>query len=376
MENETDLDGAVCPAASFGHVAETGDAPEGGRNYVVRRSNASKLRAEREAEGIDHGKPQDVIHVREYNRGNWFTSSGVLRKRREIEAKGLPSFNKWRFLTLTIDPEQFDHDPLRAFLLVKDRLRHFFGKMRDAGLMHDSGKWCWKLEFQENGWPHWHVLYDWKAKYSEGQLAEIRELWGFGRTNVEMVSNDDFLYSFKYAFKPVQCVEDADLFDFEPAVAPAWFLDYQGEKAGRKVSFARCRFWQTSRNFYTNAKPAKEREKREPKPPKDQEPARVRAERIRTTVQAVARKASGKYIASAVVALTCATGTLWHSVAWDTLHGYAVGLSVNNYVIPTSTLEKHTQPLCKKLQHLRSVTRLSLAKAQRLARAGTPLRTC
>ena len=156
MENETDLDGAVCPAASFGQVAETGDAPEGGRNYVVRGSKFAGRRAQREAEGIDHGKPQDVIHVREYNRGNWFTSSGVLRKRREIEAKGLPSMKKWRFLTTTVDPELFGHDPLRAFLYIVPRLRYFLQKMKDHGLMHDDVRGGRKLEFQENGWPHWH----------------------------------------------------------------------------------------------------------------------------------------------------------------------------------------------------------------------------
>jgi hypothetical protein len=337
MERETNL---AVGAGSRGASAVTYTLHDDVQGRAMK-----ERRAANEGTAHDSGKPSDVIHVRAYNRGNWFTSSGVTRKRREIEAKGLPSFECWRFLTLTIDPELFDLDP-------------------------------WKLEFQENGWPHWHVLFDRTAKYSEEQLAEIGKLWGFGRTNVEMVRNDDFLYSFKYAFKPVQCVEDADLFDFEPAVAPAWFLDYETrDDSGRVVTFAKTRFWQTSRNFYTKRKDVEAKPKKEPQSCQLQFPARVNAERQTTTVQAVARKSSGKYIASAVIALTCATGFLWRSVAWDTLHGHAVGLAVNNYVIPTSTLEKHAKP-CHKLKHLRSATRLSLAKAQRLAKEGTRLRTC
>jgi hypothetical protein len=378
MEIEPNLTiGEVCPDASPMRHAETGDAPSPRecKVYNLQRSEFRKARKDRGPSVYD--KPADVLHVRGYSRPNWFTSSGVLRKRREIEAKGMPSMKNWRFLTTTVDPEQFGHDPLAAYLWIVPRLRHFVKLMKDHGLMHDDGAWGRKLEFQENGWPHWHWVYDVTRKYTEAELAKIGELWGFGRTNVERVREDEFLYSFKYAFKPVQVIEDADLFDYEPAVAPAWFLDYQGvDKTGRLVSFAKTRFWQTSGNFYTAAKPAKPAEKKERKPPQDSPPARERANLLQTTVQVVARKPCGKYIASAVIALTCATGLLWRSVAWDVLHGQAVGLAVNNYVVPTSTIEKHASPSCPKLQHLKSVTRLSLAKARRLASDRNTLATC
>ena len=35
-------------------------------------------------------------------------------------------------------------------------------------------------------------------------MADLARLWKLGRTNVEMVRQDDFLYSFNYAFKPIR----------------------------------------------------------------------------------------------------------------------------------------------------------------------------
>jgi len=391
MEIEPNLTvGEVCPDASPMRHAETGDAPNPRETkvYNLARPDAhQQRRKEREAEAIEPGDNAPLsshLHVRSYSPPNWFTSSGVLKKRREIEAKGLPSFEKWRFTTLTVDPERFGHDPLAAYLHCRDRLRHFFVKMRDAGLMNEGGKWCWKLEFQENGWPHWHVLHDRTAKYSEAQLAEIDRLWGFGMTQTEMVRQDDFAYSFKYAFKPVQSVEDSDLFEYEPAVAPSWFLDFVGSRevkladgtvVEKPVTFAKVRFWQTSKGFYTTEQPKREVVKKDPVKSMVPQPVRQIANRLASTVQVVARKSSGRYVASAIIALSCFTGTLWTFAGWDTLHGAAVGLGVNSYVIPANRIEQHTHQKWT-LKTLRQINRLSLAKAQRLAREGNNLRTC
>jgi hypothetical protein len=60
-----------------------------------------------------------LIHVRSYSPPNWLTKSGVNKKRAAIERKGLPGFRNWRFITLTLDREQFEGCPLSGYLAEK-----------------------------------------------------------------------------------------------------------------------------------------------------------------------------------------------------------------------------------------------------------------
>lgn len=93
-----------------------------------------------------------MVHVRAYSAPSCFTTEGVSRKRRLIESKGLPEFTKWRFITLTFNREAFGDDPLAGYLAGKKRMGKFLAACREAGLWLDSSRWCWKLEFQQDGW--------------------------------------------------------------------------------------------------------------------------------------------------------------------------------------------------------------------------------
>lgn len=99
------------------------------------------------------------MEIREYNPANWFTESGLWKKRNLIQAKGLPNVTNWRFITLTLDPAQFANE-VEAYFAGKEKVRRFLFKLREMLGREVAG--CWKLEFQENGYAHWHLILDYK----------------------------------------------------------------------------------------------------------------------------------------------------------------------------------------------------------------------
>lgn len=338
---------------------------------------------------------EQVIHCRSYCIPSWFDSAGVAKKRKIIEAKGLPNFHNWRFITLTFSRGEKDSDgvyaggltPLAAYLAGSDYMRRFLDKARKAGLWDADAKWCWKFEFQKDGWPHWHLLVDQRKKYTFDQLRQLTELWTFGRVDVQRVrAKKKFRYDFKYAFKSASLAGGDE--DGMTEYAPGWFLDYfakkivtvkwtdgegvaQVERVEKPCSFARVRFWQTSRGFYTGV-PVKV----PPSPP----PAGGRAVRtVReillaqlSTVQVIARRGSGDYLASMVVPLSCSLRAFWDLVGFEASTGGAVGLSCYSFLIPTHRIETDKNTSWKLNQLVRK-NRLSLRRALVLRRRGEKL---
>lgn len=332
------------------------------------------------------GKSSDDIHVRSYSAPNWFSSVGVLKKRRQIEGRGLPSFKNWRFITLTLNRDLFD-SPLEGYLAGKDKIRRFLNAARKENLWSTSARWCWKMEFQRDGWAHWHLLVDRTAKFTEAQLTRIGELWALGRTNVERVQENDFLYTFKYAFKPVFVEGEGDFEDGDSFVLPHWFLDYVSSKtvkveqpdgsiqeAEKPVTFAKVRFWQTSKGFYTG-KPIAVSERKEQSTWTIPLPVRDLAERASKSVQIISRKRSGRYLKSAIITLSICASQIWNLAAWYAVDGKAVFMAVNSAVLPKHIIERNTQQTWK-LKELLEQNQLTVRRAARLQTQGQTLRTC
>ncbi|MFT3990637.1 MAG: hypothetical protein QM680_04425 [Luteolibacter sp.] len=336
----------------------------------------------------------DHVHVREYSPSNWWTSRGVLKKRREIEALGLPSFRDWRFITLTYDQEKFPDGPLSAYLAGKRHMREFLYQCRKRGLWSASAKWCWKLEFQSNGWPHYHLLIERTQIFTHAQLAQIGQLWDLGRTNVERVRNDDFLYSFKYAFKPVVMDREDDELGFENEFClPDWFLEYEGlkeitvaykcpetgesvnYKARKPVTFARVRFWQTSKDFYTGVKRPRDITDKGQQSWGVPLPVRALANQRASKVSVVARDGLGRYAKASVVLLSICAAQLWTLAGWHAVGGNAAFLGINNAVIPTHIITQNTNQKWQ-LQQILNQNRLSLRRAQILQQRGETLQRC
>lgn len=165
--------------------------------------------------------------VTAYRPASWFSRVGAQKKLSQLESKGLPSFKNWRFVTLTIDPKKFATSE-SAYEYIKPRLRFFIRKLKRF-LGKPSLSFVWKLEFQDNGWPHWHLLLDYKEKIPHDRLLD---LWGFGFVEIQRVKSRSMRYLFKYISKGL---DSGDL--------PEWFLKY-----------TRPRVFQTSGIFPPSAK--------------------------------------------------------------------------------------------------------------------------
>lgn len=358
------------------------------------RGDRKELR--RRAPDVDSsGGPSPVIHVRRYSKASWLTSEGVARKVKKLEAKGIPCMKNWRFITLSLRRQQDEQDPslpwfedpLEGYLVGLEHMRRFLEACRVAKLWRKGTPWSWKLEFHEDGFPHWHVPVGHKFKFTHRQLAKIRQLWGLGRTNVKRIKDSAFGYSFKYAFKPaLRPSEHGEDDEFE-RLAPDWFLDYIGKKtvtvkvdgvnqSCQKVeTFRRARFWQTSKGFYVNRSDSVKR------PDKPQQtcmvPCTVRQglENDSRTVQVVARRASGKYVASALIRLDKSAENFWDLVGFDVVHGEAVALGVCSYIVATFRLTKNKSELWM-LDKIARRNRLKLPGALRMAARGVTLRNC
>jgi hypothetical protein len=190
------------------------------------------------------------IQIRPYTAPNWVTQRGVELKRREIERKGLPVFKHCLFMTLTI-PEAVSC-PKKAYEIGKDRLRRFLARFRKA--LGRDFPWAWKLEFQANGYPHWHLIIGYRKRIPRELLPCLADWWGLGLTNVQRLRQKEFSYLFKYVSK----IASADGDEEAGVCLPSWVLDYKTVRKDGRPSGG-MRFWQTGGGFYTKpTKPQKQ----------------------------------------------------------------------------------------------------------------------
>lgn len=159
---------------------------------------------------------------------NFITPIGAYKKQKLIEAKGMPDLKNGRFITLTLDRELCG-DPETGYETGKRHLRQFIYELRKAlGVTEEDCPHCWKLEFHEDGWAHWHLLFLYRQKLP---YSLVDAAWRLGRTETQRVNANRLDYLFKYVTKGGEKL-------------PQYILD-------RK----QVRFWQTSKNFHTLRSP-------------------------------------------------------------------------------------------------------------------------
>lgn len=177
------------------------------------------------------------MELHHYTPESWFTAEGARLKARRLERAGLPDMTNWRFITLTVANRSIS--PEEVYQRGKDRMRRFLAKFREA--IGRPFKWCWKLEFHEDGYAHWHLLLEYIKPIPEEMLPELEKWWGLGRLNVKRVKQRDMYYVFKYVSKG-------------PEDLPGWVGRYRG----------RLRVFQSSKGFFVRARP-REQKKQEPR---------------------------------------------------------------------------------------------------------------
>jgi len=207
---------------------------------------------------------KERIIIKPYEPANWFTEAGAKKKLAALEAKGLPSFKNWRFITCTIDRKQFSGGAEQAYLYIKKRIRYFFRDLKNY--LGCEIRFIWKLEFQQGGWAHWHILLDYTNKIDHNDLTRI---WKYGFTLIRRVESNRLPYEFKYI-----CKEVGEL--------PPWFLN-----------FKRPRCLQTS-GIFASAPLDGKREESEDAP--SSRPSSTLGERLHRYAETVQVKAGNKYV--------------------------------------------------------------------------------
>jgi len=184
--------------------------------------------------------------LREYIPASWFHARGIYKVIARLLPR-LPDVGGNLFLTFTVNPALYA-SPATAFEHARDRLRRIFHRLR-RGVTWEGKKYiidepyAIKVEFHQNGWAHFHVVFL-TRRFLPGAL--LNHLWGLGRTNVQRISNDKFHYLLKYVTKG--------------GGLPTWVL-----------SRPRLRIFQASRGFYIDTRrqavpvlpPRPDRQKRE-----------------------------------------------------------------------------------------------------------------
>ena len=319
--------------------------------------------------------PGSALHVRFQDSPTWATPSGVAKKRKIIENKGLPDMKGRRFLTLTLDQAAFGYCPVTGYLAGKEHMRRFLEAGRLAGLWERGAWWAWKLEFQKNTWAHWHVIIDRTRKFTLDEMRKIDKIWGLGGTNCRRISKSKFGYQFKYAFKGVF----QDDSDGSGLCLPQWFLDYyeQGRDGSKPVSFSRCRFWQTSKGFYTGQRLPAPKGKA-PVSSLRPRPVREVLEDSNASALLIARDGRGRYRNSVRVRLAVDFAGFSKVHLWDAEHGAAATLSIRSFMcspqsVTTKLIEKYE--LCKLQQVLRE-NKMTVRQALQLRQERKQLMTC
>jgi hypothetical protein len=177
------------------------------------------------------------MELQHFTPETWFTPDGARLKARRLQRMGLPDLTNWRFITLTFDGRAISQED--AYKLGKDRIRRFLARLRKA--IGRPFKWCWKLEFHEDGYAHWHLLIEYTKRIPEEMLPELTKWWRLGRVNVKRVRQQDLYYIFKYVSKGLE-----DL--------PLWVEHFRG----------RLRVFQSSKGFFVQAR-RREVKKQEPR---------------------------------------------------------------------------------------------------------------
>ncbi|MGE9291210.1 MAG: rolling circle replication-associated protein [Puniceicoccales bacterium] len=161
----------------------------------------------------------------EYVPESWFHPVGILKVTGKLLPR-LPDVSGSLFLTFTIDRNLFS-GPESAFDHSRPKLRKILFKLRKGYRWNEKvyridAPYCVKVEFHQDGWAHFHVVFL-TRRFLPGGL--LNDLWELGRTNVKRISNKDFHYLLKYVTKGGEI--------------PEWVREKK-----------RLRIFQSSRGFY------------------------------------------------------------------------------------------------------------------------------
>ena len=103
------------------------------------------------------------------------------------------------FITLTYDPEQFK-SPLDCYRRAKAErhVRRFIERLGQKLGRSLTARWVRKLEFQGNGFPHWHLVLKVPQFVKKEDIADA---WQWGFVDVKRTTQRRLQYFAKYISK-------------------------------------------------------------------------------------------------------------------------------------------------------------------------------
>jgi len=142
-----------------------------------------------------------MVAVRERRMGSWLDRASAIVLGCRLGAKlwervkGRPGL----FITLTYDRDRYG-DALDLYRTQSERqhVAKFIKRLQNRLGVSLKGEWIRKLEFQEGGWVHWHLIIMGPQFIANRDIAEC---WGHGFTKTKGLNRERCFYMTKYVCK-------------------------------------------------------------------------------------------------------------------------------------------------------------------------------
>lgn len=142
-----------------------------------------------------------LISIRQYKKDSLLVenSRAHYRLSKKLES-AVEKFNEKKlFITLTYDHNNYD-SPAQLYRIQKEErhVRRFISRLANYVECDLTGRWICKLEFQQGGWVHFHIIMD-SPKYIPQE--HLNNIWGYGFTWINKIGKKHKNYFAKYASK-------------------------------------------------------------------------------------------------------------------------------------------------------------------------------
>lgn len=142
-----------------------------------------------------------MVEAREAFSRSWFSARGARAQAASLceRLQGRLKGERGVFITLTYRREEWAGTRELYRASSEDRhVRRFIAGLSAYLGESLNGRWIRKLEFQEGGWVHWHLII---LGVSRIEHADLSELWGYGFVWVSRMSERRIRYFGKYLAK-------------------------------------------------------------------------------------------------------------------------------------------------------------------------------
>lgn len=142
-----------------------------------------------------------MLFVKEKHSSSWFDHKAVpyLSKKLEVRLTERMKGKKAKFITLTYDRDPYENGlDLYRRQQEERHIRRFIERLQNKLGVSFCGKWMRKMEFQKEGWLHWHMIIEYGPKIDQQLLTK---LWGHGHVWINHMNKKRLKYFCKYTAK-------------------------------------------------------------------------------------------------------------------------------------------------------------------------------